>query len=58
VERIIKESGKWEVYGSISVWQLIPRREISLHSILGWGKKNPYKRGRLIRRIEFMEVSQ
>jgi hypothetical protein len=38
--------------------QLIPRREISLHEIAGWNKKNEYKRRSFIRRIENMDVSQ
>jgi hypothetical protein len=45
MERLSKES---EVYGSIYVWQPIP----------SWCRKNDYKRGRVIRRIESMEVSQ
>jgi hypothetical protein len=39
IERLNEEEDKWEGYGSIYVWQLILRREISRHKIAGWGKK-------------------
>lgn len=51
MKRFNEDESKWELSGSIYVWELILRREISHHAIAGWRKKNEYERRRLIRRI-------